>query len=52
MRPYRPSRIVVERDARLDPLALRVIDFYAGFETDEAMHRFNAIIDAYREGPG
>ncbi|MFB3072058.1 MAG: hypothetical protein ACE1ZU_01020, partial [bacterium] len=35
MRPYRPSRIVVERDARLDPLALRVIDFYAGVPVEE-----------------
>ncbi len=35
MRPYRPSRIVVERDARLDPMALRVIDFYAGVPVKE-----------------
>ena len=35
MRPYRPSRIVVERDARLDPMALRVIDFYAGVPVEE-----------------
>ena len=28
------------------------INFYAGFETDEAMHRFNQVIDGFREGPG
>lgn len=35
MRPYRPSRILVERAARLDPMALRVIDFYAGVPVKE-----------------
>ena len=25
------------------------INFYAGYETDEAMHRFNLVIDGYRE---
>jgi len=35
VRPYRPSRIVVERAARLDPMALRVIDFYAGVPVKE-----------------
>ena len=28
------------------------INFYAGFETDEAMHRFNQVIDGFREGTG
>jgi integrase len=28
------------------------INFYAGFETDEAMHRFNRVIDGYRNGSG
>ncbi len=27
-------------------------NFYAGFETDEAMHRFNKVIDGFREGTG
>ena len=27
------------------------INFYASFETDEAMHRFNQVIEAYREDP-
>ena len=28
------------------------INFYAGFETDEAMLRFNQVIDGFREGTG
>ncbi len=28
------------------------INFYAGFETDEAMVRFNQVIDGFREGTG
>jgi spore photoproduct lyase len=35
VRPYRPVRIVVERDARRDPLARRVLDFYPGVPVEE-----------------
>lgn len=50
MKPYRPARIVVEREARQDSMARRVIDFYAGVPVEE-VERAEALLAERPAGP-
>ncbi len=50
MKPYRPARIVVEREARRDPLARRVLDFYRGVPVEE-VERADELLEEPPAGP-
>ena len=50
MKPYRPARIVVEREARRDPLARRVLDFYRGVPVEE-VERAEELLEELPAGP-